>query len=138
MLRLQDNPPISLPSLASLDAAPGNWTAIYCKPRQEKSLAWDLCRKEVPYFLPMVLRETSSGGRRRRNLYPMFKSYVFFADDYDERLTVSKTNRLVQFVEIDPAAQPSFRSELSSLELTLRTTPEDLKLYNACSSPAGR
>ncbi len=129
MLRLQDNPPMTLPSLATLDDAPGNWTAIYCKPRQEKALAWDLCRKEVPYFLPMLERETSSGGRRRRNLYPLFKSYVFFAGDDPQRLSVFKTNRLVRLVEIDQALQPSFRREISSLQLTLTATPEDLQLY---------
>lgn len=130
MLRLQDNPPMTLPSLATLDMAPGSWTAVYCKPRQEKALAWELCRREVPYFLPMVLRETSSGGRRRRNMYPMFKSYLFFAGEDRERLAVQKTNRLVQLVEIDPAEQPSFRREISSLELALRTAPEEVDLHS--------
>jgi transcriptional antiterminator RfaH len=129
MLTLKNNPPMTLPSLTELTAAPGNWTAAYCKPRQEKSLAWDLCRQQVPYFLPMVQRETSSGGRRRRNLYPMFKSYVFFAGDENQRLTVLKTNRLVQVVEIDPAMQPCFCREINSLELALRTAPDGLKLY---------
>ncbi len=125
----KDNPPMKLPSMATLDQAPGRWTAAYCKPRQEKALARDLCRLEVPYFLPMVLRETSSGGRRRRNWFPMFKSYLFFAGEEAERLAVLKTNRLVHVVEIDIAAQPTFRREISSLELALRTTPEDLELY---------
>ncbi len=129
MLRLQDNPPMKLPSVATLGTAPGNWTAAYCKPRQEKALAWDLCRHEVPYFLPMVLRETSSGGRRRRNLYPMFKSYLFFAGEERERLAVCKTNRLVRLIEIDSAAQTSFCKEINSLELALRTAPDKLELH---------
>ncbi len=129
MLRLQDNPPMKLPSLATLDLAPGRWTAVYCKPRQEKALARDLCRREVPYFLPMIYRETSSGGRRRRNLYPMFKSYLFFAGADRERLEVQKTNRHVQLVEIDSASQPSFRREIGSLELALRTAPRVVNLY---------
>ncbi len=129
MLRFQDNPPLTLPSLATLSIAPGIWTAAYCKPRQEKALAWDLCRREIPYFLPMVLRETSSGGRRRRNLYPMFTSYLFFAGEEHERLEVLKTNRLVSLVEIDSAEQPIFRQEISSLELALRTAPDSLELH---------
>jgi len=120
---------MTLPSLATLSAAPGSWTAVYCKPRQEKALAWELCRLEVPYFLPLLLRETSSGGRRRRNLYPMFKSYLFFAGEDQQRLAVLKTNRLVQLLEINAAAQPSFRREINSLELALRTAPEDLELH---------
>ncbi len=129
MLSTQDNPPMKLPSLATLDLAPGKWTVAYCKPRQEKSLARDLCRREVPYFLPMILRETSSGGRRRSSWFPMFKSYLFFAGEEHERLQVLKTNRLVQLVEIDPAAQSTFRQEISSLELALRTAPKELELY---------
>jgi len=129
MLTLQDNPPMKLPSLATLDMAPGKWTVAYCKPRQEKALARDLCLRDVPYFLPMILRETSSGGRRRRSWFPMFKSYVFFAGEERERLAVLKTNRLVQILEIDPAAQSSFHREINSLELALRTAPEELQLY---------
>jgi len=129
MIRLQDNPPMTLSTAISLDDVNQRWTAAYCKPRQEKALAWDLCRHEVPYFLPMVMRETSSGGRRRRNLYPMFQSYLFFAGDEDDRLTVLKTNRLVRLVEISPAEQPLFRREISSLELVLRTLPGEIKFY---------
>lgn len=134
MLQLKDNPPMMLPALESLDAAAGVWTAAYCKPRQEKALAWDLYKREVPYFLPMIYRVTSSGGRRRRNLYPMFKSYLFFAGGEAERLAVSKTNRLVQFVEIDHAAQASFRREIDSLAITLQQAPDRLELYPQLAS----
>ena len=129
MLRLQDNPPMKFPPESPLDAAPGSWTAAYCKPRQEKALAHDLCRLEVPYFLPMIYRETSSGGRRRRNLYPMFKSYLFFAGGEEERLAVTKTNRLVNLVEINQPSQATFRREINSLELALREAPEQIELY---------
>lgn len=120
---------MKLPGLGNLLDVTGNWTAAYCKPRQEKALAWDLSRVEVPYFLPMLLRETYSGSRRRRNLYPMFKSYVFFAGEDRERLLVNKTNRTVGFVEIEPAAQDAFRREINSLEIALRAAPKDLELY---------
>ena len=120
---------MKLPSLATLDSAPGIWTPAYCKPRQEKALARDLCRLEVPYFLPMILRETSSGGRRRSSLVPMFKSYLFFAGEEQERLAVLKTNRLVQLVKMDSAAQPTFRREINSLELALRTAPDKVELH---------
>ncbi len=129
MLRLQDNPPMVHPAGQPLERVSGLWTAAYCKPRQEKALAWDLYRQEVPYFLPMIYRETSSGGRRRRNLYPMFKSYVFFAGGERERLAAAKTNRLLQLVEIDHAGQANFRQEIVSLELALRESPAEIKLY---------
>jgi hypothetical protein len=93
MIRLQDNPPMAWPTPSATAEVKADWTVVYCKPRQEKALGRDLCRRQVNYFLPMVLRETSSGGRRRRNLYPLFPSYLFFAGDEMDRLAVLKTER---------------------------------------------
>jgi hypothetical protein len=101
----------------------------YCKPRQEKALAWDLLRQEVTYFLPMVLRETSSGGRRRRNMYPLFPSYLFFAGGDHERLQVLKTERAVRIVDISDAEQTRFRQEITSLQQALVYFPESIELY---------
>src|SRR5688572_11411870 len=98
MLQLKDNPPSIWPADA-LDQLPlGAWVAAYCRPRQEKALAWDLYKKGVAYFLPMVLRETSSGGRRRRNLYPLFPSYLFIAGREEDRVAGLKTDRIVQII----------------------------------------
>jgi transcriptional antiterminator RfaH len=105
------------------------WTAVYCKPRQEKALAWDLRRLGVSYFLPMVLRETSSGGRRRRNLYPLFASYLFMAAGEQERLAGLRTDRIVKFVEVAPGEQARFCAELVSLETVLRFNPKSVELH---------
>jgi hypothetical protein len=52
MNRLQDNPPMAGPAaLTVVDFAVAYW-----KPRQGKSLGWDVCRRGVNYLLPMVLR----------------------------------------------------------------------------------
>lgn len=107
----------------------GEWMVAYCKPRQEKALAWDLVRKQVTYFLPMVLRETSSGGRRRRNMYPLFPSYLFFAGGEAERLAVLKTDRTVKLIEIGEAEQPRFRREMTALETAVEHFPKSLELY---------
>jgi hypothetical protein len=98
MIRLQDNPPIVWPEGLFAEDHPREWTAVYTKPRQEKALARDLLQKKIAYFLPMVLRETSSGGRRRRNLYPLFPSYLFVAGGEAEQLATLKTDRAVRLV----------------------------------------
>ncbi len=59
----------------------------------------------------------------------MFKSYLFFAGEERERLAVLKTNRLVQIVEINAAAQLTFRREINSLELALRVAPAAIELH---------
>ena len=129
MLRLQDNPPMIWPATTKLSEIHVPWSAAYCKPRQEKALATDLCRLDVPYFLPMVQRETSSGGRRRQNLYPLFPSYLFFAGQERERLAALRTDRIVRVIDVDPAEQTAFRQELASLEIALRHFPGSIELY---------
>ena len=128
MIRLQDNPPMTWPA-GSIDTLADGWSVAYCKPRQEKALGWDLCRRGVAYFLPMVLRETSSGGRRRRNYYPLFPSYLFFAGGEHERRAVLQTDRVVRLIDIKPAEQDEFRREIASLETALACSPESLELY---------
>jgi transcription antitermination factor NusG len=134
MLQLDQNPP-----MACLGRAGGGelepddwdrpWMVAYCKPRQEKALAWELHRRRVAYFLPMVLRQTSSGGRRRRNLYPLFPSYIFVAAGEAERLSVLKTERTVRLIDVEPAQQGALRRELMAIETALRVAPQSLELY---------
>ncbi len=129
MLRLEDNPPILWPDTALSEEPSREWTAVYTKPRQEKALAWDLRQKQIGYFLPMVQRETSSGGRRRRNLYPLFPSYLFVAGGEAERLSALKTDRAVQLVRAEPSGQQQLCEELRALELALRHFPNSLELH---------
>jgi transcription antitermination factor NusG len=129
MIRLQDNPPMTWPSARPVVDIEGPWTVAYCKPRQEKALASDLCRRDVSYFLPMVMREKSSGGRRRRNLYPLFPSYLFFAGGESVRLAVLKTERVVRMIPILEAQQPTFHQEICFLETALNCCPESIELY---------
>lgn len=134
MLQLKDNPSPAY-SASRDEEALGNdewaqtWTVAYCKPRQEKALAHDLRQRGVSYFLPMVLRETSSGGRRRRNLYPLFTSYLFFAGGAEERLVAAKTNRISGLIEVKQSQQDEFRRELAAIEKALQAAPDKVQLH---------
>jgi transcription antitermination factor NusG len=134
MINLDKNPPIVYSAatrghiLEDSDWAQP-WTVAHCKPRQEKALAWDLHKRGTSYFLPMVLRETSSGGRRRKNLYPLFASYLFLPAGEADRLAALKTNRVVRLIAVNDAQQPSFKREIQSLETALRNCPDSLELY---------
>ena len=116
------------PAVPLLDIA-DQWAVAYCRPRQEKALAWDLMRLQIHYFLPMVFRETSSGGRRRRNMYPLFPSYVFVAGGEQERLRLLKTDRVVRLIEVSSAEQSRFRQEITSLQTAIEYAPESIELY---------
>src|SRR5262249_12890833 len=106
------------------------WNVAYCKPRQEKALAGDLLEREISYFLPMVLKETSSGGRRRRNLYPLFPSYVFVGGGERERLVALKTDRIARFVPVADGKQAQPAQELRHLHVALQHCPDSVELYS--------
>jgi transcription antitermination factor NusG len=131
MLRLRDNPPQLAPAdqFEGPAASTQTWFAAYTKPRQEKALAWNLLRKGIPYFLPMLVRETSGGGRRRRNLHPLFPSYLFVAGGDHERLAVLKTDRVVRLIEPTSGAQARLGAELAAIEAALRIAPDAIELY---------
>jgi transcriptional antiterminator RfaH len=134
MLQLAQNPPTTFSAeRQARHLEPGDWArpwaVVYSKPRQEKALAWDLYERGVSYFLPMVLRQTSSGGRRRRNLYPLFPSYLFMAAGDAPRLAALKTERVVRIIEVQAAEQSRLQAELAALDLALRYAPESLELY---------
>lgn len=105
------------------------WTVAHTMPRQEKALAWDLRQLGVTYFLPLVAREISSGGYRRRNLLPMFPSYVFFSGTDDQRAAAFRTDRIVRCIYVPDAGQELLQRELASLETVLRTAPRSVELH---------
>jgi transcription antitermination factor NusG len=134
VLQLKANPAIAYSAMTGaeqLEAVDWTvpWVVAYSKPRQEKALAWDLRKLGVTYFLPMVERETSSGGRRRRNLYPLFASYLFMTSAEGDRLAALRTDRLVKFIEVPAGQQARLAEELSSLETVLRFAPATIELH---------
>ncbi|MBC7784030.1 MAG: UpxY family transcription antiterminator [Burkholderiales bacterium] len=100
MLSFDDNPPIRSPLLKLEEGVSHTWCIAHTLSRSEKAFAWDLFKRKVPYFLPMVERVTFSGGRKRRGLLPLFSSYVFVdgrEESYHRALT---TNRLCQLIKV--------------------------------------
>jgi transcription antitermination factor NusG len=72
------------------------WWAIYTKSRQEKSLARQLLGMEIPFYLPLIARVTSIGGRRVKSLVPLFGGYLFLYGTAEERVQALGTNRVAQ------------------------------------------
>ena len=105
---------------------PGTWWVAHTRARQEKALAWDLLRAEIDYFLPLVERETFSGGRRRRNLYPLFSNYLFFCGDGYTRHAILETNRVANVIAVHE--QEPFVAQITSVERALASQAA-LELY---------
>lgn len=117
MLKLDDNPPVLVPWAASLRDLRGPWWVAHTKARFEKAFAWDLLRRRIGYFLPMVERVRVSGGRKRRVPTPLFGGYVFFCGDDQARFAAMTTNRLCQTIPV--ADQAQLIDELAALEQAL-------------------
>jgi transcriptional antiterminator RfaH len=94
--------------LATPGPSPGefdrrDWWVLHTRPRQEKSVARDLHRRGVPYYLPVVPRRTLLRGRVLTSYIPLFTSYLFLLGDRDERNMALATGRVVHALDVkDP------------------------------------
>ena len=96
-----------------LDAAPSEvadrrWLAIYTKARQEKSLARELLKYRIPFYLPLVSKTNISRGRKRISLMPLFGGYVFLYGSEDERVRTLTTNRISRILTVEDPDQLVF------------------------------
>lgn len=117
MLAFSDNPPVRSPLLELREGIEHSWWIAHTLSRCEKAFAWDLIKRDVPYFLPMVERVTFSGGRKRRGMAPLFASYVFVAGNEEAHYRAMTTNRLCQLIKVTDHA--SLTRELLSIDLAL-------------------
>ena len=76
--------------------------------------------KQLPYYLPLVLREKMISGVRRRNVLALFPNYLFIAGD--AALEFCRESRCVLNV-LTVAMQKQLVNELSSLEIALFANP---------------
>src|SRR5580704_6338597 len=65
------------------------WWVLHTKPRQEKSLARELFRRQVPFYLPQVQRRWRLRGRMMSSHVPLFAGYLFLMADAKDRIAAS-------------------------------------------------
>ena len=102
-LKTSDNPKICYPDNALTKNVTDNqiWYVAYTKPRHEKALAWNLMKRKVSYFLPLIKTKQPSSKRVRYSLTPLFTSYIFFKANNEERIRALQTNRIVQMIHVE-------------------------------------
>ena len=81
------------------------WWAIYTKARQEKALARQLFRYEVPFFLPLVPKDNLIRGCKVRSHIPLFRGYVFLFGSEEERICSLTTNRISRILPVEDQAE---------------------------------
>jgi transcription termination/antitermination protein NusG len=122
LLKLEDNPSMLPATVRTIGDLKGDWWVAHTKSRNEKALAHDLAGEGIGYYLPMRERVMMSGGRKRRLMYPLFTSYVFFCGGVDERYRVMVTGRVCQVIPV--ANRSQFVSELTDVERALASNCE--------------
>ncbi len=81
------------------------WWAVHTKSRQEKALAEQLLRHEVPFYLPLVPKDNQIRGKRVRSHIPVFSGYVFLFGTPKERAVALATNRACQILDVGDQEQ---------------------------------
>lgn len=90
-----------------------SWWVMRTKSRQEKAVARDLVRQELPFFLPTTRRVRLGKRGEVESFIPLFPGYVFGRLTETERFAVNRTGRLASFVRVED--QNRFWNELRNL-----------------------
>jgi transcription antitermination factor NusG len=100
----------------SFPVAVEKWVALRTAARWEKKLANVLAEAGVPVFLPLLTRFTTSHGKRRAALLPVFPGYVFCAEAEflgNPRLTPGTRAKVAQVLR--PPDPARLREELRGI-----------------------
>ena len=101
MLKMSENPAIIFPEdCLTTENTVGQWWVAHTKARNEKALAWQLMKMDIPYFLPLVEKTTKTGKRKFKSLLPLFGGYVFFCGNEDARYNALTTNRIANIIPV--------------------------------------
>src|SRR4051794_9472221 len=81
------------------------WWCLHTKPRQEKTLARELRKRQVSHYLPQIAHESRTpGGRKIRSMSPLFPGYLFlYGDDY-QRTEAIQGNHLANILAVPDQA----------------------------------
>ena len=103
------------------------WWVMHTRPRQEKSLARELWRGRIPFYLPQIARRRRLADRTCTSYVPLFAGYLFLFGDQEERIAALETHRVVRTLEVPD--QEGLWGDLRQIEQLIASgaplTPED-------------
>lgn len=89
------------------------WWVIHTLPRAEKSLARQLCRQGVSFYLPLYERKSRKQRRAISSFLPLFPGYLFIVANEQQRAGVFQTNLVANCLEVQD--QQRLRSDLRQI-----------------------
>ena len=103
------------------------WHVMYTRPRQEKSLARELYRSQIPFYLPLIRQRHRHRRRVITSHNPLFAGYVPVYVDQPEWNATLATGRVVRPLKV--ADQVAFWGDLRQVHRLISSgaaiTPED-------------
>ena len=76
------------------------WYVAHTRPRQEKALARELERLQLPFYLPCQRKRTRVGGSVVMVARPMFPGYVFVRTIEPEKWRINATKRVASLLNV--------------------------------------
>jgi transcriptional antiterminator RfaH len=75
-----------------------NWYIVYTRPKFEKKVMNELCKKEIEVFLPLRTIVSQWSDRSKKLEIPLFSNYVFVKISFGDRFKVLDVPGIVRFV----------------------------------------
>jgi transcription antitermination factor NusG len=116
-------------STSEISSAAGNrapdalvWLAIQTWPKYEKKVAAEIEKKQIQVFLPLLTSEYRGSDRRRIVQMPLFPTYIFVraSETFASRISVLRTNGVINFVGARNAGTPIPEGEIESVRVLLK------------------
>jgi transcription antitermination factor NusG len=110
---LPKEPEIHPETLFDVPPAQAPWWVAHVRSRQEKSVARELLRAGVGYYIPQTEQVKRRGGRTFRSYLPLFSGYVFLRGTAEELGPARRHDAVVRVIEVPD--QPLLHEELSQI-----------------------
>jgi transcriptional antiterminator RfaH len=76
------------------------WWVLHSKPRAEKSIARQLAKQGIGFYLPLYEKHWRKNGRNQHSHLPLFPGYLFLCGDAQDRIRALETNQIVQTLPV--------------------------------------
>jgi len=97
------------------------WYAVHIRPKHEKRTAWELERKGIVTFLPLVTETHRWSDRRKKIELPLFSCYLFvnIVPSAEMRVSVLSTGGALHFVGAHNQGDPIPESQIEQIHTLL-------------------
>ena len=93
------------------------WQPVHTRPRCEKKFQRFCDKYDLISYLPLKLRANTIRNKIVKSQIPMFPGYAFACLNDEEKAIVSRTNSVVNFINLSRAQEKSLVEDLRSINI---------------------